>query len=215
MISLRFDVPVEPDADEAREWLINELAKSPYQAAKPTLFDQIAKAIQDWLNSLTIGEAQGPPALGIGILLIVLVAAIVVAIIIFGIPRLNRRSKVSGSLFGEDDERSAESMRRDAEDAASRGDFSTAIAEMFRSIARGLAERTILSTLPGTTAFGFARNAGENFPAQADRLTVAAGSFDDVRYLGRPGTQEQFAQVAQLERELRTLKTQLAPAPPT
>ena len=212
MISVLLDVPVEPDSDEAREWLINELAKPPYQAAKPTLFDQIAKAIQDWLSSLTVGDAQGPPALGIGVLLVVVAVAIVVAILIFGIPRLNRRSKVAGSLFGEDDARSAENMRRDAEAAAARADYSTAIAEMFRSIARGLAERTILSTLPGTTALGFARSAGSLFPRHADETTVAARSFDDVRYLGREGTAEQYEQVAALERELRSATIAREPA---
>lgn len=212
MISFLQGAPVEPDSDEAREWLINELAKPPYQAAKPTLFDQIAKAIQDWLESLTIGDAQGPPALGIGILLVVVAVAIVVAILIFGIPRLNRRSKVAGTLFGEDDARSAENMRRDAEAAAAQGDYSTAIAEMFRSIARGLAERTIVSTLPGTTALGFARNTGSMFPSHSDRITVAAQSFDDVRYLGREGTAGQYEQVAALERELRSIKVALEPA---
>lgn len=213
MIPVFFDVPVEPDADEARELLINELAKSPYQAAKPTLFDQIAKAIQDWLESLRIGEAQGPPALGIGILLIVVAVAIVAAILIFGLPRLNRRSKVAGTLFGENDERSSDAMRRDAEAAAARGDFSMAIAEMFRAIARGLAERTIVATLPGTTASGFASNTGRIFPAHAERITAAARSFDEVRYLGRSGSAEQYAQVSALEGELRTLKVALEPAP--
>lgn len=213
MIPVFFDVPVEPDADEARELLINELAKSPYQAAKPTLFDQIAKAIQDWLESLRIGEAQGPPALGIGILLIVVAVAIVAAILIFGLPRLNRRSKVAGTLFGENDERSSEAMRRDAEAAAARGDFSTAIAEMFRAIARGLAERTIVASLPGTTASGFASNTGTIFPSHAERITAAARSFDEVRYLGREGSADQYAQVSALESELRTLKVALEPTP--
>jgi len=211
VIFFPFDVPVEPDSDEAREWLIQELAKPPYQAAKPTLFDQIAKAIQDWLGSLTIGNTQGPPAVGMGILLVVVAVAIIAAILIFGIPRLNRRSTVAGSLFGEDDARSADAMRRDAEAAAARGDYSTAIAEMFRSIARGLAERTILSTLPGTTALGFATTAGSMFPAHADGLTTAARAFDDVRYLGREGTARQFEQVASIEADLRSVKIALEP----
>ncbi|MGV8881884.1 MAG: DUF4129 domain-containing protein [Rhodoglobus sp.] len=213
MIVFPFDVPVEPDSDEAREWLLEELAKPPYQAAKPTLFDQIAKAIQDWLGSLRIGETQGPPAVGMGVLLVVIAVAIIAAILIFGIPRLNRRSTVAGSLFGEDDARSADTMRRDAEAAAARGDYSAAIAEMFRSIARGLAERTILSTLPGTTALGFATTAGSMFPVHADRLTTAARAFDDVRYLGRAGTAEQFEQVASLEADLRSVKIALEPTP--
>jgi hypothetical protein len=208
-----FEVPVAPDAEEAREWLITELAKSPYQAAKPTLFDQIAKALHDWLNSLQIGAVEGPPALGLGILIVIIVAAIVLSIIIFGIPRLNRRSTGVGSLFGEDDARSSETVRRAAEAAAASGDFSTAIAEMFRSIGRGLSERTLVSTSPGTTAIGFASATGEVFPLYAERVTSAAHSFDEVRYLGRSGTAEQFAQVRALERDLRGLSVTLEPLP--
>jgi hypothetical protein len=208
-----FEVPVAPDADEARQWLITELAKSPYQAAKPTLFDQLAKALQDWLNSLRIGEAEGPPALGLGILIVIVIAAIILSIIIFGVPRLNRRSAIVGALFGEDDARSSETMRRAAEAAARRADFSTAIAEMFRAIGRGLSERTLVSTSPGTTAVGFARASGEVFARHAERLTNAAHIFDGVRYLERSGTAEQFAQVAALERDLRGLTVILEPLP--
>ncbi len=200
------DVPVDPDADEARELLINELAKPQYQAAKPTLFDQLAKAFWDWLNSLTIGGVEGPPALGLGIILVLVAAAIVVAILVFGLPRLNRRSAVAGSLFGDYDTRDAASLRRDAEAAAAAGDWATAIAEMFRAVARGLAERTVLTTTPGTTASGFATRAGVAFPSLREEFVASARAFDEVRYLGRAGTREQYEAVAALESRARGLK---------
>ncbi len=203
------DVPVDPDADEARELLINELAKPQYQAAKPTLFDQLAQAFWDWLNSLTIGGVEGPPALGLGIILVLVAAAIVVAILVFGLPRLNRRSAVAGSLFGDDDTRDAAHLRRDAEAAAAAGDWATAIAEMFRAVARGLAERTVLTTTPGTTASGFATRAGVAFPSLREEFVASAHSFDEVRYLGREGTREQYDAVASLETRARGLKPTL------
>ncbi len=203
------DVPVDPDADEARELLINELAKPQYQAAKPTLFDQLAQAFWDWLNSLTIGGVEGPPALGLGIILVLVAAAIVVAILVFGLPRLNRRSAVAGSLFGDDDTRDAASLRRDAEAAAAAGDWATAIAEMFRAVARGLAERTVLTTTPGTTASGFATRAGVAFPSLTEEFLASARSFDEVRYLGRAGTREQYEAVAALESRARGLRPTL------
>jgi len=209
MRSLPFDVPVDPEPPEARDWLIDELAKPIYQAAQPTLFDRIAQAIRDWLNSLQFGEVQGPPALGLGAVVIGVVVALVVAFLIFGLPRFNRRSRVTGSLFGEDDERTAERMRRDAEAAASRGDWATAIAEAFRALARGLAERTIVTTTPGTTARDFAVRAGVAFPDSASALAAAAVVFDDVRYLGRPGDARQYAELAALESRLRTAKAAL------
>ncbi|MFZ2964056.1 MAG: DUF4129 domain-containing protein, partial [Rhodoglobus sp.] len=124
-----FDVPVDPEPPEATEWLIEELAKPVYQAAQPTLFDRVAKAIGDWLNSLQFGSVEGPPAFGLGLVAVLVVAALVVAFLIFGMPRLNRRSAVTGALFGDDDDRTAARIRQDAEAAARRGDFGTAIAE--------------------------------------------------------------------------------------
>ena len=203
LAAVPLEVPVDPDATEAADLLITELAKPAYQAAKPTWFDLLAKAVQDWLSSLRLGDTQGPPVLGIGVVIAIVVIGIVVAILIFGLPRFNRRSTVTGSLFGEDDHRSAAMIRQDAETAAARGDYSSAVAEMFRAIARGLAERTIVTTSPGTTARDFAIAASAPFPALGEQLRTAATSFDDVRYLGRTGTADQFQQAAALERDLR------------
>ncbi len=200
------DVPVDPEPPEARDWLIDELSKPVYQSAKPTLFDRIAAAIRDWIESLQFGDVQGPPAFGLGVVIALVAVALVVAFLIFGLPRLNRRSSVTGSLFGDDDSRTAAMMRRDAETSARAGDYSAAVVEMFRAIARGLAERTIVTTTPGTTATGFASRTGELFPGLTGRLTSGAAIFDEVRYLGRSGTAEQYRAIADLESELRTAR---------
>ena len=210
---LPWDVPVDPEPPEAKQWLVDELSKPQYQAAKPTLFDQIAKAISDWFASLQIGSVEGPPAFGFGVLLVLVVVGVVVAFLIFGVPRLNRRSRVAGELFGEDDDRSSTDMRRDASAAASRGDYATAIAELFRALARGLAERTIVTVTPGTTARGFAGRAGVTFPLAADRLITAADAFDGVRYLGHAGSAEEYERLVVLEAELRTARPAQEPVP--
>lgn len=207
------DVPVDPDAPEATRLLIAELSKAPYQAARPTPFDLAAKAVSDWIDSLQLGAAQGPPVMGIAVVLAIVVGALIVAFLVFGVPRLNRRSRVTGSLFGDDDARSAARIRQEAERAAAAGDYSTAVVEMFRAIARGLAERTIVTTTPGTTARGFAERAGVSFAPLAAQLLSSAASFDGVRYLGRTGTAEEYAEIARLERDLRSAKpTELVPA---
>ena len=204
------DVPVEPEPDEAREWLITELSKPPYQAAQPTLLDRISQAIGEWFNSLTLPD--GPPGAGLGLVLVLIVAAVVIALLIFGLPRLNRRSRVAGALFGEDDDRDATAMRRDAAAAAARGDHTLAVAEQFRAIARGLTERLVVTTFPGTTARGFAQQAGTVFVAEQKRLVEAAVVFDAVRYLGASGTAAQYDELVSLDTELRSLKPVGAPA---
>ncbi|MET0991913.1 MAG: DUF4129 domain-containing protein [Lacisediminihabitans sp.] len=203
---LPFDVPVDPDSGQARDWIIAELSRPEYRAAEPTWFDRLSQAFLDWLGSLTVnpsGAFQAPLLFLVGGILI---AAAVVAYLIFGPPRLGRRSAVVGTLFGDDDSRDSAAMRRAAADAAAREDYRLAIEEQFRSIARGLAERTVLTVSPGTTAHAFAARAGAAFPALAGRLESAAETFDGVRYLGRPGTLDGYLALTALDAELRTAR---------
>ncbi len=210
---LPFDVPVDPDAPQAHDWLADELSKQPYQAAQPTFIDRLAQQILQWLGDvidwLNGNGAAGPQTdVPIWLLAVVIPVAVIllVAFLLYGLPRLNRRSSVTGALFGEDDARDAVSMRRAAERAAAAGDYTTAVAELFRSIARGLAERTLVDTFPGTTAREFARRAAAVFPPEADGLAAAALDFDAVRYLDREGTAEQWTAMVALEQRLRTAR---------
>jgi hypothetical protein len=208
---LPLTVPVDPDAPEAQRWLLRELAKAPYQQQKPGLFDQLLQQILDWLESLLPKSGIGPgPDLGglvpvIGV--VVLVVLLVVAFLVFGLPRLNRRSRAGGELFGEDDERDAVTLRRVAERAAAAEDWTTAIVELFRALARRLDERAIVSSFPGTTARGFATRAGEAYPDAAARLTACAADVDAVRYLGEAGTREGWERIRALEAELRDARS--------
>jgi hypothetical protein len=205
-----FAIPVDPDSPEAQRWLIEELAKSPYQTARPSWLDQLAKTITDWITSLVngLGSVQVPGAgtalnLVVGAMVIVL---LVIAFLVFGLPRLNRRSAVTGELFGEDDARDAASLRRDAERAAESGDYTTAITELFRALARRLDERTLVSFFPGSTARDVAVRAGQVFPDAAGPLLDAARAFDGVRYLDAVGTASQWERLVALERELRSAR---------
>jgi hypothetical protein len=206
-------VPVEPDAPEAREWLVGELSKPEYEAARPSWFDLASQAVWDWISSLFEGGFGGPPVVTLVILGVLLAVGIVLAFVLFGPPRLNRRGVAVGAVFGETDVRDAAALRRAAEAAAARGDWALAVEEMFRAIARGLAERAVLTTSPGTTAHALAEQASAAFPAFADRLRAAARIFDEVRYLGAPGTADSYQTVAELERELRAARPAIETAP--
>jgi hypothetical protein len=210
MMPLPFDVPVDPDAAQAQQWIIAELAKPQYQAAQPTWFDRLSAAFWAWLKSLTAGVAGPAQWPLLAALAVVVLAVLVVAFLVFGLPRLNRRSRVAGALFGDGDDRDATAMRRAANDAAGRGDWTLAIEEMFRSIARGLAERTILTTTPGTTARDFAARAGSIFPSLEGALAATAAVFDEVRYLDLEGTEAAYRRAAELEADLRAARP---PAP--
>lgn len=208
------EVPVDPESEEATRWLIEELSQAPYQAAKPTLFDRLSKAFSDWLASLTIGDGAGIPTIVSIVLLSLVVIAIIAAIIVYGVPRLNRKSRHHDILFGEADYRTAAQLREAAESAASRNDFEAAIADMFRAIARGLSERTLVRMTPGTTGHGFATRASRVFPELATEFSTSADTFDLVRYMRKPATREQFEQLRALESQVRATKPDLVEATP-
>jgi len=204
-----------PDGDEAREWAERELADPAYQAAEPTPLDRFAQAVLEAIGNLfrtSSDSAWGPPALVI--LGILLVAAIIVGILIWGRPRtLARAQPPTLALFDEDDGRSADDLRADAEAAAARFDWDAAIVLRFRAFARGLSERGLVDPPPGATVRAFARVAAAALPALTSGLDDAAGIFDDVRYLRRPGTAQRYRVVAALDADaVRTRPASAAPA---
>lgn len=194
--------PLDPDAPEARRWLQDELQKPEYQAAQPSPFDLAMQAIRDWFVSLFDG-ASGLPAPILNLLLILLVAVLViVGLLVFGVPRLRRRRHAPVPLFDDHDRRDLEMLRRAAASAAAAGDWPLAIEERFRALVRGVVERDLVRVHPGTTARGFADAASRPFPDHDAALRDAAAGFDGVRYLGRAGTEAEYAQVTALEAEL-------------
>lgn len=208
VLASRLDVPLVPDAPDARDLLQQELSKPEYQTAQPTLWDVVSKAFWDWVNSLRV-PGDGPfTSLFPVIAMTVVVLGIVVAFIVWGVPRLNRRSTRHLELFGERDDRSADELRRDARAAAAVGDWTLALQELYRALARSLAERTVVQVMPGTTAHGFAARAAVAYPAEQQSLVSAADVFDAVRYLDAVGTETQF-------RELEALDARVAGAAPT
>ncbi|MFP3464470.1 DUF4129 domain-containing protein [Leifsonia sp. SIMBA_070] len=207
---IHVDIPVDPSSPEAQEWLRDELARPEYQAAKPTWFDLASKAVQDWLASLFQGP--GGDAGPVLLLVVVLIVAglIVTAFFVFGRPRLNRRSSLERrSLFGADSSRTPAELRAAAEKAARAGDWVLAVEEQFRAIAAGLDERTLVQVTPGTTAAEFAQRAAAVVPEESESLRQAARSFDEVRYLDRPGTEAAYQQLVALDQRLQRARIQV------
>jgi hypothetical protein len=208
------DVPVDPDDEQARRWLEEELGRGdePYQPPEtPGWWQDFLEWLERLLSGVGAPETPTPAfqtgqAVGIVVIVILVAAILAVAFVVFGLPRLRRRSKVTGDLFGEDDDRSAAQLRTAAQQAADAGDYTTAVVELFRSLARDLAERGIVVTFPGTTARDFSRRTGLVFPPIAERLADAAVAFDDLRYLGGIGTREQWQRMSALDGELRSAR---------
>jgi len=201
LTALAAAVPLLPDPDQAREWAEQELSDPAYQAAEPNIVDRISQAIGKFLEDLLrVPENGGWGPSALVVLGIVVVALIVVALLIWGRPRLSTHaSEPARALFDEDDGRSADELRADATAAAGRGDWDDAIVLRFRAFARGLTERGLVDPPPGATVRAFARETARALPALVPLLDPAATTFDDVRYLRRPGTEERYRRVADLD----------------
>lgn len=186
--------PYAPDGDEARRWAEQELSNQRYADAKPTWFDYLAEDVADFIASLfspDAGNQMGSAALII--VTIVIVAALITVLILWGRPRGSRRVKRRGAdLLGARDDRTASQLRADAERSAREGDWDTATVLRFRALARSLLERDIIDPAPGATAQAIAREASRSFVANATELSGAASAFDDVRYLSHPATEQTY-----------------------
>lgn len=205
-------IPVDPDAPEARRLLIEELAKAPYRAAQPSWFDRLSQGFFDWLGSLFSGAgSEGGGWLPL-VATVLVAAAIIIALLLWGVPRLNRRQHKNALLFGEHESRSAEQMRDAARNAAAQGNWPLAIAEQFRALAAGLSERTIVDVSPGTTATDFARAAARALPAESLAFADAARAFDEVRYLEHSGNNTDYLAVLSLDDRVRQARPEL-PSP--
>jgi len=199
VIPLPLDVPVDPAPPEATRWLLDELGRPEYQQAKPTLVDIIGQALAEWFDALFSGEGGAPPLLAIALALVVVAAIVVLGAVFGGRVRLDRRAAAHLELFGAADARSARELRAAAAAAARRADWATATAEAYRAIAREAAEREAVVVVPGLTARGFAARAAAAFPGEAEALATAATAFDEVRYLGSPGSEAAYRELAALD----------------
>ncbi|QEO08586.1 DUF4129 domain-containing protein [Protaetiibacter larvae] len=212
--ALPLDAPLDPDAAEARRLLMEELAKTRYQEQAgeapgiPDWLQALLDRIDEFLNSLG-GEGTAP--VWVLVLVVVGIALVVAAFLVFGVPRLRARSAGAGEgLFEADDVRDAAAIRRAADAAARAGDFALAIAERFRAVARSLHERTLVSTVPGSTSHDVARRAALVLPAHGEALERAAHDFDAVRYLGDPGDRERYATLVELDEAVARTHPDLA-----
>ncbi|MDQ0725898.1 DUF4129 domain-containing protein [Microbacterium sp. W4I20] len=209
-----FDDLFVPDGDEARRWAEDELSNPRYADAKPTWFDLIARDIGRFLADLFTsdnGANVGPAALIV--VCVIIVAALITALIVWGRPRSSRAvRRARTDLLGVDDDRDAAQLRSDAERSARDGDWDAATVLRYRAIARSLLERDLIDPAPGATAQAIAREASGVFADEAAAMRRAAVSFDDVRYLRHPATEESYRDLSATDDRLRARRPEAVPA---
>lgn len=199
--------PLDPDGATGRDWLRQELAKAAYSPRRDLLGE-----LEDWFYGHILRpllrNASTAPGLLLTILLVVLAVVVCVALLRF---RARRRQPVpewAGAVL--DSALTAAQLRERAAAAAASGDFTAAYLDYFRAIARGGQERVVITTDPGATAHELASALGAVFPAEADPLRAAAGSFDVFRYGEVSAADVDVAGVRELEARLRASRPVVA-----
>lgn len=194
-----------PDDEQARQWAVDELSKSVYQQARPSLFDQIMTRIFEWLGSVfdDISGIGADP----GMVIITVAALLLIGLAIWLIrPRLNRSRRQHDEMFDDEVLLTAEQHRAEAGRAARDGKFGRAVLEQFRAIVRSAEERTVIDPQPGRTAGEVATQLEAAFPAQRQRLHEAALTFNDIRYGEAAGSRAEYEQLLELDSGLLALQ---------
>jgi hypothetical protein len=203
-----------PDGDEARRWAEDELANPRYADAKPTWFDLLARDIARFIADLFNPDNSagiGPSAFVI--VTVVIVAALITALVVWGRPRRSRAvRRGTGDLLGASDDRTAAQLRADAERSARDGDWDAAVVLRYRAIARSLLERDLIDPAPGATAQSIARSASGVFADESEAMRRAAVAFDDVRYLRHPATEQDYRELGATDDRLRARRPEAVPA---
>ncbi|WP_084100929.1 DUF4129 domain-containing protein [Demequina sp. NBRC 110051] len=185
---MRVSIPVDPEADEARRWAVEELSKSEYRTEPATWMARLG----DWLRGLFEGFDGFGTGLGpAGTILIMVVAAALIGLVVWlavGPVRRSRRARTGTGVL-DDDRRSVSEMERAAERAAASGDWDTAVCEIYRASVRMLDDRGVVAISDGMTADEAARAIAAGVPSVGRAIDATARDFDVARY-GRGGLPE-------------------------
>lgn len=192
-----------PDNDEARQWLRDELDKARYQEAKPGLVERIADWITDRLNWFTGAISGTPPHLPNVVVVLVVLAIIAGIAYASRFVRRTRRARTTpdpgalgpGAL-------SAAELRSMAERALSSGDHDEAVHLAMCAIAARARERTLLPGEATMTAHEVSAALARHFPAHVAETSWLAGVFDAVVYGSAHAGPDDARRAVDLERTL-------------
>ncbi len=197
-------MPLEPTEEEARRWLVEELSRPEYAAARPSLLDRAVEWLVDLLTRQSVPAAGDALALTLVTLLVVVVLAVVLRSV--GPVRLGGRRARDGAVFDDTVVLSATEHRTRADRLAAEQRWEDAVRERFRAIVRALEERAVLDERPGRTADESVHEAGLALPTLVEALRSAARTFDDVSYGGRDADARQHQTLVDLDRAVQAAR---------
>ena len=192
---MRLTIPVDPDAETARQWARDELAKAEYTSGGQNWLQRFLRWIANLISQLFSGLGGRSNGWGVLITAVIVVAVIglVVWLVVGPLRRSRERAGDADALV--DPSLSAADYADQSRAAAAAGDWSAAVVASYRSLVRGLDERGVIVLRPGMTAHEAAADASTALPEAARLLRQAADLFDSVRYGSRAATREDAAVV--------------------
>ncbi|MFW0788049.1 DUF4129 domain-containing protein [Gordonia sp. CPCC 205333] len=206
-------VGLDPNNDEARRWLEDELRKGAYNP-EPSWWDRITDSIGRWFgdafSNIFDGDA-GPIPLVVSIA----IALVLLAGTVYLVTRLrrNRRahdpSAADRAVLGKS-KLTAAQHRELAAQALSEGDFYRSVICSMRAIAQESVERTLLTRAASLTAHEIAFRLTASFPALIDELLSSADVFDDIAYGDVPATHDNALRLQALDKKLKATKPRLS-----
>ncbi len=205
------DVPVQPDADQARSWLQAELLDSIYHEV-PSLADRILAWVEEQLDRLSEAASAINPLQASLVVLGIVAVIVAVALLVAGpVRRARRVGRVSNDALA-DDTRSAAELRSAAATHAAAGRLDEALLDQFRAILRSLEERAVLAPRPGRTADEGAAEAGQRFAEHARALADAGRLFDDVCYGEAKADEPAYRWISDLDQTIASTRPTLPDA---
>ncbi len=173
----------DPDNEQARRWLVDELGKARYRESKPGLVERISDWIFDKIASLT--DALGNSSPHLPNVVVVLVILALIGGIAYSMRFVRRTRRVRGSTdpgaLGPGTLSAAE-LRTLAGRALAAGDHDEVVHLAMRAVAARARERTLVPGEATMTAHEVSSALARYFPDHVAETSWLAGVFDAVVY---------------------------------
>lgn len=198
--------PLDPDRDEARQLLENELRHPDYHRAEP-IIPRIINWILERLESLIqfLPGSSGFAQIALAVVVVLVIGAIGYALLGRRRQSRLRAARPDGSVF-DDPSITAAQYRARAEAAMHDGNWSAALLDHYRAIAASADERVLLDEAPGRTAHEIAVALGPTFPRHSAAIRSAADLFDEVRYGDHHASRAEADGVGDLDEALESAR---------
>jgi hypothetical protein len=195
-------LPAPLTRDGAAQAAHDELSKHVYQQARPSIEQQVVRAIERWLIHAYHRIVDATPGGAVGLLVIIAVIA-GVAVVFTQRRGVSGRRRPGEESFDLPADVSSDQLRSEADALAARGEWAQAVRARLRAIVRGLEERGVIDPRPGRTATEVAVEAGAVRPDLREGLRQGARTFGEIWYGRRPATAGDDASLREVDAAVR------------